>query len=207
MFNVGYLLTRAVSGYVFMIPVIAVYIFLLYMIGKKQNALHIVATFAFCLYLFAILAATGIGNTLFPPFSPEVRLMPLGDVFKAPMHFTLNLVAFIPFGIFLPLMYKQYCNLKSIALTGLLFSLAIELIQMFGWGVTEVDDLIANTLGVCIGYWIFRLLSRILRDNFREKIYAKRINGVIAVFVFSAFTFAIMATLQPILRYHILNRG
>ncbi len=207
MFNVGYLLTRAISGYVFIIPVIAIYIFLLCKIGKKQNALHIVSTFVFCLYLFAILAATGIGNTLFPPFSPEFRLMPLGDVFRSPMHFILNLVSFVPFGIFLPLMYKQYCNLKSVALTGLLFSLAIELIQMFGWGVTEVDDLIANTLGVCIGYWIFHLLSRILRDSFREKFYAKDINGVITVFAFSAFTFAIMATLQPILRYNILNLG
>ncbi len=205
MFNVGYLLTRAISGYVFIVPVIAIYIFLLYKIGKKQNALHIVSTFIFCLYLFAIVAATGIGDTLVPPFSPEVKLMPFGDIFRSPMHFILNLVSFIPFGIFLPLMYKQYCNLKCVAITGLLFSLSIELIQMFGWGVTEVDDLIANTLGVCIGYWVFPLLSQILRDNFREKFYEKDINGVAAVFVFSAFTFVIMAILQPILRYNILG--
>lgn len=199
--NVEYLLTRAISGYVWIIPVIAFYILLLRKKEKEQNVLHILSTFVFCLYLFAIVAATGIGNIPFPPFSPEFRLMPFGDLFGSPMHFILNLVSFVPFGIFLPLMYRQYCHLKRVAFTGFLFSLSIELIQMFGWGVTEVDDLIANTLGVCIGYWIFGLLSRFLPDNFRERFYAKNVNGVIAVFAFSAFTFAIMATLEPLLHW------
>ncbi len=207
MFNVGYLLTRAISGYIFMIPVIAIYMFLLYRKGMAQNPFHIVSAFIFCFYLFAILSATGIGGTLFQAFSPEFRLIPFGDILHSPRHFILNLVSFVPFGFFLPLMYRQYRSAKRAALTGFLFSLSIELVQMFGWGVTEVDDLMANTLGVCIGYWLFSLISQRLPDRFREKFCAEKINGVAAVSVFSALTFAIMAVLQPILRYDILHLG
>lgn len=53
---------------------------------------------------------------------------------------------------------------KPVLLIGFLLSLGIEISQyIFGTGVTEVEDLILNTLGTALGYllWnLFRLWRR-----------------------------------------------
>lgn len=181
----------------FLIPVLIAYFLLLLAFRRKQKPLHIAADFVFCFYLFLIIAATGIGNTAASSFSPEIILIPFRDIFTAPMHALLNIVAFVPFGCFLPLLYKRYCNIRMVAVTGFLFSLCIELVQMFGWGVTEVDDLMANTFGVCLGYYLYRLVKKGLHKDLSEKFHAVNINDAGEVFLFSACTFLIMAFVQP----------
>lgn len=73
-----------------------------------------------------------------------------------------NLVWFVPLGLLLPVLIS--CGRKVI-LYGFLISLTIELMQfVFGTGVTEVEDLILNTLGCCIGYGAYLLLRWIHRS-------------------------------------------
>ena len=204
MIQIQYLLSRALSGYVFIVPVLIVYFLLLSVFSRKQKVVHIVTVFTFCFYLFLVLAATGIGCTTVSSFSPEIILIPFRDIIMAPRHFTLNMAAFIPFGVFLPFLYKRYCNIKMIALTGFLFSLCIELVQMFGWGVTEMDDLIANTLGVCLGYCSYCLIRTGLHNDFSEQFQAVNINDTVELFLLSASTFLITALVQPMIGNHIL---
>ncbi len=198
MMQIKYLLSRASSGYVFIIPVLIVFFLLLSVFCKKQKPLHIVTTFVFCFYLFLIIAATGIGNTVVSSFSPEIIWVPFRDMFVAPKHFALNITAFIPFGIFLPLLYKKFCNIKLVVLAGFLFSLCIELVQMFGWGVTEIDDLMANTLGVCLGYCAYCVTKKCLRKDFDEQFQAVNINDTFELFSLSVCIFLIMALVEPI---------
>ena len=74
--------------------------------------------------------------------------------------FAGNIVWFIPFGFLLPFLIKRN-SFWLITLAGFLFSLAIETAQfIFYRGVAELDDLILNTVGVVIGYFIFKLFSR-----------------------------------------------
>lgn len=73
-----------------------------------------------------------------------------------------------PVGIFLPLLYKKYHHMKTVALTGFLFSLAVEIVQMFGWGSSDINDLMTNTAGACIGFLVYCLLSRILPANLKS---------------------------------------
>ena len=61
-------------------------------------------------------------------------------------------------------------KIKTVALTGFLFSLSVEIVQMFGWGSSDINDLIINTAGACLGYWIYYLLSKALPNNFRKKL-------------------------------------
>ena len=61
-----------------------------------------------------------------------------------------NIVCFIPFGMYLQ--WRKQWKLKTIAVMGLFFSLFIETMQyVLGTGVSELDDLILNTLGTVIG--------------------------------------------------------
>lgn len=68
-----------------------------------------------------------------------------------------NIVFFVPFGFFYP---KQ--NWKAILISGSVFSLLIEVIQYVGClGLCELDDLICNSLGALIGFWIYQLAKKI----------------------------------------------
>ena len=68
-----------------------------------------------------------------------------------------NIVFFVPFGFFYP---KH--NWKAILISGSVFSLLIEIIQYVGClGLCELDDLICNSLGALIGFWIYQLAKKI----------------------------------------------
>lgn len=205
MIQIEYLFFRALSGYVFIVPALIVYFLLLSILQKKQKALHIATAFIFSFYLFAVIAATGIGCTVFFSFSPEIALIPFRDIFRAPMHVILNIVAFVPFGVFLPLLYQKYCNIKTVAITGFLFSLCIELVQMFGWGATEIDDLIANTFGVCLGYYFYWVIRKGLHKNWCKQYQAVNINDTVEVVLLSVCTFLIMAIIEPVICNGLLN--
>jgi glycopeptide antibiotics resistance protein len=78
------------------------------------------------------------------------------------IQFAGNIGWFIPFGFLLPFITVRFGTLKPILLFGFLLSFIIELSQFaFGTGVTELDDLILNTFGVAVGFWLYRLYRRI----------------------------------------------
>lgn len=72
-----------------------------------------------------------------------------------------NFAIFIPLGILLPLFIKKL-SFSSTVLTGFITSLSIELLQyIVGFGMTDIDDLILNTLGCALGAGLyFGLFSR-----------------------------------------------
>jgi glycopeptide antibiotics resistance protein len=77
------------------------------------------------------------------------------------INFTGNIFLFIPLGLLLPLMSSGWHHLKKIIALAALASLSIELIQFISlsFGVyryIDIDDVILNTLGAIIGYWIFK---------------------------------------------------
>ena len=67
-----------------------------------------------------------------------------------------NVVAFLPFGFFVPVVgWKKHNGYKTL-LYGILFSLAIEFTQyMTGTGIFDVDDIFLNACGCILGYLIF----------------------------------------------------
>jgi len=72
-----------------------------------------------------------------------------------------NIAWFLPFGFLLPLLLNK-TSLIKVAAAGFMFSFVIEASQyVFRKGVAELDDLLLNTLGVVIGYGLYRLLRRL----------------------------------------------
>jgi glycopeptide antibiotics resistance protein len=199
------ILIRSLSGYIFIVPVLILYFLYLKKTGRKQSFLHIVTVFLFCYYLFGILTVTGIGYTSKIRFRPNISLIPFLGMITGPVDTMLNIILFVPLGIFLPLLYKKYHRIKPVALTGFLFSLSVEIVQMFGWGSTDINDLITNTAGVCLGYLIYYLLFNVMPDNLRKQFYADRVNAPVEVLLFAIFTFISMVTVQPWVVHSLLN--
>lgn len=199
------ILIRSISGYIFVVPGILLYFLCLKKSGKKQLPLHIATAFVFCYYLIGILTMTGIGKL--KSFQPGIVLMPFLDMISGPIDTMLNIILFVPLGFFLPLLYKKYSHISSVALTGFLFSLSIEIVQMFGRGSTDINDLITNTAGACLGYFIYKLLSKLTRKELRRKFQSNKINDGVEVLFFIIYSFVIMVTIQPLVIHSLFKLG
>jgi glycopeptide antibiotics resistance protein len=123
----------------------------------------------FVLYLLLLFRMTVFRSSFgsYPLFSHgQILWVPFVSLWKIYQNsvsyflylFLGNLVWFVPFGLLLPILTKAragtifYC---------FLISLLIESLQyVFGTGVSEVEDLILNTLGGAIGYGIFKFLEK-----------------------------------------------
>ena len=80
-----------------------------------------------------------------------------------------NLVLLAPVGIFLPLLFRKSRKFTVVLATGFLVTLSIEVFQLLlPFRVFDIDDLIINTIGVVLGYGLFKLLYKIslLRRSF-----------------------------------------
>lgn len=205
MLPISDILIRSISGYVFIFPVLILYFSLLKKWGRKQDLIHIATVFLFCYYLFGILTVTGIGYTSTMSFRPRISLIPFLSMISGPIDTILNVVLFVPFGFFLPLLYKKYRNIRNVILTGFLFSLSVEIVQMFDWGATDINDLITNTAGVCLGYLAYYLLSKVLPNNLRKQFQSNNVNDVVVVLLFAIYIFIIMVTVQPWVIHSLLN--
>ena len=73
-----------------------------------------------------------------------------------------NIAMFIPIGVIWPAVFRQLDTHKKVIAAGVGFSLFIEIIQLPLHGrVTDVDDLILNSLGYLIGYGIYLLVKKL----------------------------------------------
>lgn len=82
-------------------------------------------------------------------------------------HLAANIALFVPYGLAIKFVYKKATLLKT-ALSGLLISSFIEIIQHFIGRDSDIDDVICNTLGAVIGYLLYLLIKKLF-PNFTEK--------------------------------------
>ena len=77
-----------------------------------------------------------------------------------------NIIVFLPCGTLLPILFKKFRRFLPTVGSGFLFSLSIETIQrVTERGLFEADDLFHNTLGVLLGYCIFRFFYTIFHKE------------------------------------------
>ena len=119
---------------------------------------------------------------------------------RGPIDTILNVFLFVPLGLFLPLLYDEFDKARKVLLAGFLISVSVEIIQMFGCGATDINDLITNTIGACVGYGVFKVLEKWI-GIFR--ITGK--NGYIELIIFWIGTAIMLLTVQPLL-FHRLFR-
>lgn len=67
-----------------------------------------------------------------------------------------NILGFIPFGILVPMLFPIIATLKKLLQAAFVISLLFELLQLiFVLGSFDVDDLMLNTIGAAMGYYIY----------------------------------------------------
>lgn len=100
-------------------------------------------------------------------FPPRINLFPfiyLMDypVFKeALLNLVGNTTMFIPLGVIWPIVYKELNTHKKVIGAGIGCSLCIEILQLpFFDRVSDIDDLILNSLGFLMGYGLYLLIKK-----------------------------------------------
>lgn len=142
------------------------------MIKRKKSFLWRGLFFIYFIILFRITIFRS-GFSFFRIFeNGSIQFMPFIDLFsilKESGWFTFgylffgNLIWFIPLGIFLYSYMPGICY-RKVALYGFCFSFFIEAAQfIFGTGVSEIDDLILNTIGALLGAFFAQFYSKIKR--------------------------------------------
>lgn len=101
----------------------------------------------------------------FNPAGIHINLIPYIDYVYSRGDFIrqilLNILMTVPFGIMIPFIYHK--NFSCTILSGFSFSAAIELIQMVSVrqiSSCDITDVINNTVGVLIGYILYRIFNR-----------------------------------------------
>lgn len=109
----------------------------------------------FAIYMNAMMVMVGIPSYEYIKWNPEINFVPFRDFSSSNiLGMILNMVMFVPFGAFLPIYFKKFRSLKLTVAAGFFTSLTIEVLQLFCFRATDVDDLLMNTLGTLIGFFV-----------------------------------------------------
>jgi glycopeptide antibiotics resistance protein len=150
---------------------------------KKKSPVYLIFFTIFYVYLFKVLDYTLFqfqSLLLLRYFMPHLilngqaagenlNLVPLVTLTPQDLKTSLlNVLLLIPFGFGLP--FITNLHMKRIVAIGVLFSVAIELLQLvtglmadITFRVADINDVIFNTVGVAIGYILFVGFVRIYR--------------------------------------------
>ena len=162
---------------------------------QKHTKIQYLLVFIFAVYLSATFTVVGIPALNSLTIDGEFNLIPIIDILNSPIEYCkntiLNIILFVPLGFLLPAIWNEYRSLKKTFIIGLGLSLLIEILQIFTFRLTDVDDLITNTLGTVIGYF----LSSRLPEGIQLKI---SVHGAkYEPFIVCLIVILLMITIQP----------
>ena len=131
--------------------------------GEKLNKVKLLLWAGFMIYVTVLLGATMFRGNYFG----NTRIYPLfysyrdawNDFSKTEwQNIILNICLFVPFGALLPTLIKKVDKFWTVYLIGFSVTFLIEVAQfVFKIGIFEPDDLLGNTVGVMIGYGLYRI--------------------------------------------------
>ena len=138
-----------------------------------QNRDRSLLYFLFSIYLATMYAAVGLPDITYYRFFPHFNFQPFLYMFSAWETTVLNVLLFIPLGFFMPMLWSRYRSFFRTVLLGFSVTMGIELLQIFTYRATDVNDLITNTAGTVLGFLIARLLLALFpqikpQDNHRD---------------------------------------
>ena len=161
MFRLLSIIIECISSVVFVIPAVWIW---QSKIAKQKNFQQLLVLYLFVFYMIAVFSVTGIPTVdALHTIDFSFQLIPfigiLNDTTEYIKNSILNVILFMPMGFFMPVLWKEYDSLKKIASLGLILSVSIELLQIFTFRLTDIDDIITNTTGAILGYLVFKFIS------------------------------------------------
>lgn len=157
-------------------------------LGKRLSGWSRVALVLLVLYLSAMFNVVGLPGIPYLGWDPTVNLIPFSDYQDSRFLWLsgMNVLMTVPLGFFLPLVWRRYQNFSSTLFAGFFTSLAIELLQLFSSRATDVDDLIFNTLGACLGWCLAKVL---FGKHFRIGVRSEKKDLLSLLFVYGVLFF------------------
>ena len=149
MYRIYSTLIEIVAAAVFIIPIWCIYNKLLFR-SWKITILYIIFGF----YLTAVLALVGFPNIISLKVELTVNIIPFVYMINDCINACLNVLLFVPFGFFLPVLWKEFRNAKKLFTAGFAMTSFIEIAQIFTGRATDIDDIITNIAGTLVGYLI-----------------------------------------------------
>ena len=139
------------------------------------------------LYLNAMYIVIGVPGVQYICWDPTLNLIPFQDFSARNMEgMVLNAIMFAPLGFLLPAYFERYRHWGRTLAAGFLTSLTVELIQLFTFRATDVDDLIMNTLGTLVGFLLAKLVLRRRTAVYRGKkdwLELAIVNGIVLLVI------------------------
>lgn len=168
------LLLIGYEGLTVILPFLITFVILSFIYRHKkipQTKKKFLLLLVFIIYIFGAFYFTGVG-TIFDIQrhgmqlkSDQVNLLPFSREIDV-VEYILNILLFIPLGFLLPIIWPNTNKIKRVVLSGVSFSLLIELSQLFTNRRTDIDDVLMNILGTILGYLLFSILIRIVKKTF-----------------------------------------
>ena len=160
----------AVSTIIVLFPIMLI---LRYTVFKQYSFKKVALVFVYAVYLSAVFVAVGVPTVNGLVVNIRFNWIPLIDIINSPTEYVkntiLNILLFVPLGFLLPTIWKEYRSAKKTLFAGLGISLLIEILQLFTFRLTDIDDLITNTAGAILGYYLY--------SGFSEKLHLKLPNS------------------------------
>lgn len=116
----------------------------------------------FSLYLAAICFLVGFPNIAGLRIVLSHNFIPLRGMLTDITNSYLNILLFVPLGIFVPCLWPEYRSMMKTVGLGLMTSLGIEILQIFTFRATDINDLITNAGGMLAGYLIGRIIIKMI---------------------------------------------
>lgn len=95
-------------------------------------------------------------RTIAQQFAGEIDVNAKDIASVAALNLAANLLLFSPLGFFLPAIWDKFISFKRTILAGMCIVVLIEMIQFFIGRSTDIDDVLLNTVGIAVGYGIYK---------------------------------------------------
>ena len=115
---------------------------------------------------FLLGSDSAVGRSNFTPFD---TIMLYVNLLGSPMHtiavYNLlgNIVLFVPFGFYIPAIWRKLQTLWKMMIVSIAIPIFIETTQYFIGRSIDVDDVILNTIAIIIGYCLYIVGNRLLK--------------------------------------------
>ena len=171
--------------FLFLLTILILYAWILkYVFTHKQDSFwKVLIQSSFFVYIFMVLTLTGY-FILFRELTYSGWWQKMLQRFERRDHVNLelfeifriykitdkqilgNLVMLLPLGIYLPLLYKKISGFVPVLLVSLLVAVFIEVLQLAtSFRSVDIDDVLLNTSGACIGYLIYKFIELSFQKN------------------------------------------
>ena len=171
--------------FLFLLTILILYGWILnFVIKRNQNSFwQVLLQSSFFVYIFMVLSLTGY-FILFRELTYSGWWQKMIQRFERRDHVNLelfeifriykitdkqilgNFVMLLPLGIYLPLLYKKISRFVPVLLVSLLVAVFIEVLQLAtSFRSVDIDDVLLNTSGACLGYMLYKFVKLSFREN------------------------------------------